>query len=49
MQIDLGVAVKNDKGEYVVLTGNQTGALTSYIIYYPKNKGKEHYQKTESY
>lgn len=23
----LGIAVKNDKGEYVVLTGNQTGAL----------------------
>ena len=23
----LGIAVKNEKGEYVVLTGNQTGAL----------------------
>ena len=32
MQIDLGIAVKNDKGEYVVLTGNQTGALLLHYI-----------------
>ncbi|WP_243291885.1 phospho-sugar mutase [Bacillus sp. FJAT-47783] len=36
----LGVAVKNDKGEYVVLTGNQTGALLlHYILSEKKAKG----------
>jgi phosphoglucomutase len=36
----LGVAVKNDKGEYVVLTGNQTGAiLLHYILTEKKAKG----------
>lgn len=36
----LGVAVKNDKGEYVVLTGNQTGAiLLNYILSEKKKKG----------
>ena len=28
----LGVAVKNDEGEYAVLTGNQTGALLLHYI-----------------
>ncbi|WP_243387481.1 phospho-sugar mutase [Bacillus kexueae] len=28
----LGVAVKNEKGEYVVLTGNQTGALLLHYL-----------------
>ena len=36
MQIDLGVAVKNDKGEYAVLTGNQTGALLLTLYFIPK-------------
>ncbi|WP_409306096.1 phospho-sugar mutase [Peribacillus sp. SCS-155] len=37
----LGVAVKNDEGEYVVLTGNQTGALLlDYILSQKKEKGK---------
>jgi len=36
----LGVAVKNDKGEYIVLTGNQTGAiLLNYILSEKKKKG----------
>ncbi|MBU8686478.1 phospho-sugar mutase [Priestia megaterium] len=37
----LGVAVKNYEGEYVVLTGNQTGALLlHYLLSQKKNKGK---------
>ncbi len=37
----LGVAVKDDKGEYVVLTGNQTGAiLLHYILSEKKKQGK---------
>lgn len=28
----LGVAVKNDKGNYVVLTGNQTGGLLLHYL-----------------
>jgi phosphoglucomutase len=36
----LGIAVKNDEGEYVVLTGNQTGAiLLHYILSQKKEKG----------
>lgn len=36
----LGVAVKNDKGEYTVLTGNQTGALLlHYLLSQKKEKG----------
>ena len=36
----LGVAVKNDKGEYVVLTGNQTGAINaSLLLSQKKEKG----------
>ncbi|MEH7385594.1 phospho-sugar mutase [Bacillus sp. JJ1521] len=36
----LGVAVKDDNGEYVVLTGNQTGAiLLHYILSEKKKKG----------
>lgn len=36
----LGLAVKNDKGEYVVLTGNQTGAiLLHYILSEKQAKG----------
>ncbi|WP_226670943.1 phospho-sugar mutase [Metabacillus litoralis] len=36
----LGVAVKNNDGEYVVLTGNQTGALLlHYILSEKKEKG----------
>ncbi|MGJ7036047.1 phospho-sugar mutase [Anoxybacillus eryuanensis] len=36
----LGIAVKNDKGEYVVLTGNQTGGLLlHYILSQKKEKG----------
>ncbi len=36
----LGVAVKNDQGEYVVLTGNQTGAvLLDYLLSQKKEKG----------
>ncbi|MCL1630736.1 phospho-sugar mutase [Sporolactobacillus sp. CPB3-1] len=36
----LGVAVKNDAGEYVVLTGNQTGAvLLDYLLTQKKKKG----------
>lgn len=36
----LGVAVINDKGEYVVLTGNQTGALLlDYLLTQKKEKG----------
>jgi phosphoglucomutase len=36
----LGVAVKNHAGEYVVLTGNQTGAiLMDYILSQKKEKG----------
>ena len=42
----LGIAVKNEKGEYVVLTGNQTGAYF-WIIYYLKRKQKERFLKTE--
>ncbi|RYM05786.1 phospho-sugar mutase [Sporolactobacillus sp. THM7-7] len=36
----LGVAVKNDQGEYTVLTGNQTGAvLLNYLLSQRKAKG----------
>ncbi|BBN99554.1 phospho-sugar mutase [Sporolactobacillus terrae] len=36
----LGVAVKNDQGDYVVLTGNQTGAvLLDYLLTQKKEKG----------
>lgn len=36
----LGIAVKNNEGEYVVLTGNQTGALLlDYILSQKKEKG----------
>ncbi len=36
----LGIAVKNEQGEYVVLTGNQTGALLlDYILERKKEKG----------
>ncbi|OZM58058.1 phosphoglucomutase [Lottiidibacillus patelloidae] len=36
----LGIAVKNDAGEYVVLTGNQTGALMlHYLLSQKKEKG----------
>jgi phosphoglucomutase len=36
----LGVAVKNESGEYVVLTGNQTGALLlDYILSKKQEKG----------
>jgi phosphoglucomutase len=36
----LGVAVKNQEGEYVVLTGNQTGAiLLDYLLTQKKKKG----------
>ncbi len=36
----LGVAVKDDKGEYIVLTGNQTGAiLLHYLLSQKKEKG----------
>ncbi|RYL93099.1 phospho-sugar mutase [Sporolactobacillus sp. THM7-4] len=36
----LGVAVKNDRGEYTVLTGNQTGAvLLNYLLTQRKAKG----------
>lgn len=36
----LGIAVKDDKGEYVVLTGNQTGALMlDYLLTQKKEKG----------
>ncbi|MFC4323878.1 phospho-sugar mutase [Litchfieldia salsa] len=36
----LGVAVKNDQDEYVVLTGNQTGAiLLHYLLSQKKEKG----------
>jgi phosphoglucomutase len=36
----LGIAVKNPEGEYVVLTGNQTGALLlHYILTQKKEKG----------
>ncbi|MCD7035205.1 phospho-sugar mutase [Metabacillus sp. GX 13764] len=36
----LGVAVKNDAGEYTVLTGNQTGALLMhYLLSVKKEKG----------
>ncbi|MEH7238482.1 phospho-sugar mutase [Bacillus sp. JJ1562] len=34
----LGVAVKDDKGEYVVLTGNQTGAILLHYILEEKKK-----------
>jgi phosphoglucomutase len=34
----LGIAVKNHEGKYVVLTGNQTGAL---LLYYILNQKKE--------
>ncbi|MFS0824425.1 phospho-sugar mutase [Bacillus sp. 1P02SD] len=34
----LGVAVKDDKGEYVVLTGNQTGAIFLHYILSEKKK-----------
>ncbi len=37
----LGIAVKNNEGEYVVLTGNQTGAiLLHYILSQKQEKGK---------
>ncbi|WP_377891488.1 phospho-sugar mutase [Alkalihalobacillus sp. R86527] len=37
----VGVAVKNQEGQYVVLTGNQTGALLlDYIITQMKEKGE---------
>jgi len=47
----LGLAVKNDKGEFVLLNGNQTGALlTHYILsqYKERNKykGNEYIIKT---
>jgi phosphoglucomutase len=36
----LGIAVPNEKGEYVVLTGNQTGALLlDYLLSQKKEKG----------
>ncbi|MBA2874721.1 phospho-sugar mutase [Thermaerobacillus caldiproteolyticus] len=36
----LGIAVKNDSGEYIVLTGNQTGGLLlHYILSQKKEKG----------
>jgi phosphoglucomutase len=36
----LGIAVRNDVGEYVVLTGNQTGALLlDYILSQKQSKG----------
>ncbi len=36
----LGIAVKNEQGEYVVLTGNQTGGLLlHYILSQKKEKG----------
>ncbi|RFU61158.1 phospho-sugar mutase [Peribacillus glennii] len=36
----LGIAVKNNTGEYVVLTGNQTGALLlDYLLTQKKEKG----------
>lgn len=36
----LGIAVKNEQGDYVVLTGNQTGALLlDYILTQKKEKG----------
>jgi phosphoglucomutase len=36
----LGIAVKNEAGEYVVLTGNQTGALLmDYVLSQKKEKG----------
>ncbi len=36
----LGIAVLDDEGEYVVLTGNQTGALLlDYILSQKKQKG----------
>ncbi|WP_409294960.1 phospho-sugar mutase [Peribacillus sp. SCS-26] len=36
----LGVAVKNEEGEYVVLTGNQTGAiLLEYLLSQKQQKG----------
>ncbi|MDR4887274.1 phospho-sugar mutase [Fredinandcohnia sp. QZ13] len=34
----LGVAVKDDKGEYVVLTGNQTGAILLHYVLSEKKK-----------
>ena len=34
----LGIAVKNEKGEYTVLTGNQTGALLLHYILTEKQK-----------
>ncbi|MGW8427948.1 phospho-sugar mutase [Peribacillus simplex] len=37
----LGIAVKNEVGQYVVLTGNQTGALfLDYLLSQKKEKGK---------
>ncbi|MEH7301111.1 phospho-sugar mutase [Neobacillus drentensis] len=36
----LGIAVRNEKGEYIVLTGNQTGALLlDYLLSQKKEKG----------
>ncbi|ALF09644.1 phospho-sugar mutase [Parageobacillus thermoglucosidasius] len=36
----LGIAVKNDKGDYIVLTGNQTGGLLlHYLLSQKKEKG----------
>ncbi|PJN90265.1 phospho-sugar mutase [Bacillus sp. mrc49] len=37
----LGIAVKNESGQYVVLTGNQTGALfLDYLLAQKKEKGE---------
>lgn len=36
----LGIAVKNDKGDYIVLTGNQTGALLMHYILAQKAEKK---------
>jgi len=36
----VGIAVRNDRGEFVVLTGNQIGALlVEYILFQKKNSG----------
>ena len=40
MRDRLGIAVPNEEGEYVVLTGNQTGALLlDYLLSQKKEKG----------
>ncbi len=44
----VGVAVKNTDGEYIVLTGNQTGALC-LIIYWNNEKQLEGYRKMVLY